>query len=90
MTTINCGKRRLVSYRYGWKIEAEKTKEKTGEKYWDEDRPAYPATLAQGFEMICERELQEHPTLTPEQLPVALRDAAGLVRKYWDEARRVA
>ena len=87
---INCGKRRIVSYTYGWKIEIEKTKEKSGERYWSEDRPAWPASLAQALEMVCERELKDSPDITIHQLPDALRTAYSAVHKYMEQARRAA
>ena len=90
MSIINCGKRRLVSYRYGWKIEISKTHLETDKKYWAEDSPAFPATLAQGLEMICERELKETPMMTPESLPDALKRAVAEVRKYMLEARALS
>jgi hypothetical protein len=91
---INCGKRRLVSYEYGWRIEIEKTKSEksalAGQKYWAEDSPAYPATLAQACEMVWERELKEMPDVDITHLPEALKTAAATVRKYMQCARQAA
>lgn len=58
---INCGKRRLKSYRYGWQIEIQATDKKTGVTEWREDRPAYPANLEQACEILCERTLADGP-----------------------------
>jgi len=88
---IHCGKRRIKSYRYGWKIEAQKLNKKTGEMYWEEDRPAWPATLAQACEMVAERELADHEgDIAPPELSGALRRAAGQVREYMRLAREAA
>lgn len=91
---ISCGKRRIVSYTYGWKIEIERVKgndaTKPGEKYWAEDSPAYPANLAQACEMVFERELKDMPDVDITHLPEALKTAAATVRKYMQCARQAA
>ena len=54
---INCGKRRLRSYTYGWMIEIQtipEKGEKKGQIVWVEDSPAYPASLSAGLEMVLE------------------------------------
>lgn len=86
---INCGKRRIVSYTYGWKLEIERVK-KSGEKYWAEDSPAYPSNLEQALEMVFERELKDSPDVGIHQLPEALKNAAAAVRKYAEMARKAA
>lgn len=91
---IECGKRRLVSDRFGWKIEIQKVfteKSKNhGQSYWDEDAPAYPATLAQACEMLAERILKESGTTTPNKLVNELRAATHAVHKYMEIARNSA
>jgi len=91
---INCGKRRLVSGRFGWKIEAQRVRGKEskspGEVYWAEDRPAYPASLAQACEMLCERIAKESDCDTPDGLVEAMRNAATEVRRYMEMARNAA
>jgi len=86
---IACGKRRLVSYRYGWKIEIEKTSGK-GKKHWTEDSPAYPANLAQALEMVAERELTDGPDTDINGLVDALKQASHAVRVYAKQAREAA
>jgi len=86
---INCGKRRIVSYPYGWRIDIVKVTKK-GEQVWREDSPAYPSSLAQACEMVLERELKEGPDVSINQLPEALKNAAGSVRKYMALARSAA
>lgn len=87
---INCGKRRIVSYTYGWKIEIERAKKDGGELYWSEDSPAYPSSLQQALEMVFERELKEGPDIALNQLVEELRAAALAVRKYMEQARKAA
>jgi len=88
---INCGKRRLVSDRFGWKIEIQhvygKDSKKAGETYWTEDRPAYPANLPQACEMLCERIAKESEGDTPDGLVKALKDAAIEVKQYMETAK---
>lgn len=87
---IECGNRRLVSYRYGWRIEV-KTEVRegpnAGKVRWVEDRPAYPANLTQACEVLCERALTDNPDMTISQLPDALKRAASAVRRYMESAR---
>jgi len=85
---ILCGKRRLVSYVYGWRIEIQHAGKK-GIR-WKEDAPAYPATLAQACEMVLERELTDGPDITIAELPEALKNAAHTVREYLKLARQAA
>lgn len=87
---INCGNRRIVSYKYGWKIEIQKRHKETRKLYWDEDRPAYPATLAQALEMVFERMVKEEGEIAPSELLRTLRDASGQVRHYMELARQAA
>lgn len=87
---INCGKRRLISYAYGWKIEIQKAKKEGGELYWTEDSPAWPASLEQACQMVCERELKDMPDIPIGDLKQSLQTAAGLVSKYMTQARRAA
>ena len=87
---IDCGRRRLVSERYGWKIEIQHLNKKTGVLDWREDRPAYPSSLAQALEMLCERVLTDGPDLTITELPEALKTAAREVRRYMELARAAA
>jgi hypothetical protein len=87
---IDCGKRRLVSDRWGWKIEIRHINQKTGATEWREDRPAYPSSLAQALEALCERILTDGPDLTITQLPDALKTAAREVRHYMELARAAA
>lgn len=84
---INAGNRRLVSSRFGWRIEVKAVNQKTGAERWVEDRPAYPSSLAQACEMLCERVLTDGPDLTIDQLPGALRNAEKEVRRYMQLAR---
>jgi len=85
---IGCGKRRIVSYTYGWKIEIEKEKSEkskdVGEVHWVEDSPAYPATLAQALGMVRERILKDMPDTDIADLPEALKAASEAVQKYMD------
>ena len=87
---INCGKRRLVSYRYGWKIEASKTNQYTGEQYWTADHPAWPASLEDALQAICLRELADMQDITIDGLPDALKSAVATVRRYLEQARSAA
>jgi len=91
---INCGNRRLVSDRFGWKIEIQHTygkdSKKAGETYWTEDRPAYPANLPQACEMLCERIAKESDDDTPDGLVEAMKNAAAEVRQYMEMARNCA
>lgn len=86
---IQCGKRRLCSYAYGWRIEIQHVT-KSGAIVYREDRPAYPASLAQACENLLERELADGPDLTIDQLPEALKTATATVRKYLQQAREAA
>lgn len=87
---ITCGNRRLVSYRYGWKIEILAHRKKTGETYWAEDRPAYPASLAQACEMLLERVIADGQDMTIDALPGALKTAAHEIKRYMELARKAA
>lgn len=87
---IPCGKRRLVSYRYGWMIQIQRHNKITDEMEWREDRPAYPANLAQACEMLCERVLTDADTCEPDDLVDALRNAARDVKACFAEARAAA
>lgn len=90
---IMCGKRRLVSYRYGWLIEIQQevqSGENKGQIAWREDRPAYPASLTDALETLCERELVDGGDITLDQLPEALKQASSTVRKYMTLARAAA
>jgi len=86
---INCGKRRLISYQYGWRIEIEHTSQK-GVVSWREDFNPYPASLADACESLLEREFNAGPDITMDQLPEALKTAASTVRKYMELARTAA
>jgi len=61
-----------------------------GDVYWAEDRPAYPASLAQACEMLCERIAKESDGDTPDGLVDAMRNAATEVRRYMEMARNAA
>lgn len=90
---IDCGNRRLVSDRYGWMIQIKRTikkGERAGETEWREDRPAYPATLSQGCQMLAERILKESDTVTPDGMVEALQNAVHQVNRYMEMARRAA
>ena len=90
---ISCGPRRLVSDRFGWKIEIQHIPAKgtkAGQIEWKEDRPAYPATLSQALEMVCERELQDQGDMAVTDLADALKRAAHNVREYMMKARMSA
>lgn len=86
---IDCGNRRLVSNRFGWKIEI-LAETKKGEKVWREDRPAYPASLAAACETLCERILTDGGDCTIAELPERLILAASAVRRYMECARKAA
>lgn len=90
---ISCGKRQLVSYTHGWKIEIKKVNQKTQKTYWVEDRPAYPASLAHALEIVCEREMIDAAGDGPVSLDVLssmLKQASTRVRKYMELARSAA
>lgn len=88
---IQCGKdRRIKSYRYGWMIERHVQNEKTGEWRWVEDRPAYPATLAQALVMVQERILREGGDCDAAELPERLKLAHSALLKYAEKARQAA
>lgn len=75
---ITVGRRRMVFHQYGWRIEIQKTSEKgksEGQIYWMEDRPAYPATLAHGLEMLLERTLTDGESIDIKDFPDAIRKA---------------
>jgi len=88
---ILCGNRRIVTDRYGYAIQVRHVYEKgkkAGQEYWNEDRPAYPATLAQAFQMVFLRELQDGEDIKVEDLPVALHEAADRVNSYLEEFKK--
>ena len=75
---ITCGNRRLVSDRFGWTIQQVHVPAKgryAGEDVWLEDRPAYPATLERGLEMLLERIIKEAPDTDIEGLAETVRVA---------------
>ena len=86
---IECGKRRLVSERFCWKIEILHTSKK-GKKSWKEDRPAYPATLAQALEMVYEREIRDMGDMACTDVVDACKSAYHAVRQYAQLARESA
>ena len=86
---IECGKRRLCGQRFGWKIEILHTSKK-GEQSWQEDRPAYPASLSQALEMVLEREVKDQGDMTVHELPDALKRASHAVHEYMERARKAA
>jgi len=87
---IDCGKRRLVSYRYGWMIQIRRKHKKTGEIRWREDPPAYPASLSQACQMMAERIFSDGDDITPDQIPAALKAAVHKVHLYMEQARKLA
>jgi hypothetical protein len=82
--------RRLRSYRYGWIIEQRQQKEKTGEFYYKEDSPAFPASLAQAFEMVLERIFKESGDCDISEVPARLQAACRALKEYAEKARRAA
>jgi hypothetical protein len=75
---ISVGDRRMVSDRFGWKIEKSHVPKKgahAGETVWAEDRPAYPATLTRGLELLLERILKEAPDTDIGGLVQTIRSA---------------
>jgi len=83
---VNCGKRRLISYRYGWQIQREylvNKKDGTEKLEWREDRPAWPPNLAQGFAMIAERELKDMGEMDITDIPIACQLATEKIHKYF-------
>jgi len=82
--------RRLRSYRYGWIIERRQKNEKTGEDYWSDDSPAFPASLAQAFETVLERVLVESGDCDISEVPAKLQAAYRALREYTEKARRAA
>lgn len=87
---IQCGpNRRIVRYRYGWRIERLATRK--GKPDWKEDAPAYPATLAHGFEMIAERIWADDGggTIAPNELPAELAHAVAALEDYAARARKI-
>ena len=90
---IDCGNRRIVSDRYGFKIELKhvpETGKSAGIISWVEDRPAYPATLADAFEEILLRELRDQGDMALSEVPDALREAYEAVIQYSDRVRDAA
>ena len=91
---VQCGKdRRISSYRYGWIIErrivATKGKNK-GQARWEEDRPAYAATLSRALEGVWERIVKESPDCDVEDLTQTLQAASHKVKQYTEQARLAA
>lgn len=84
---INCGSRRLVSYRYGWKIERERIHQESKARTWIEDSPAWPSTLASGLQIVAERILTDGPDLDVRDLAKACQETAHKVREYAAVAR---
>ena len=75
---ISIGDRRMVSDRFGWKIEIRHVPTKgahAGEDVWMEDRPAYPATLPRGLEMVLERMIKDAPDTAGGMLIETIRSA---------------
>jgi len=88
---INCGKRRIVPYTYGWKIEIKKVygedSKSAGDEYWGEDRPAYPVTLTQAILEVYDRELKEAADeIDLRELRSVLDAVEGRVKGYLSEA----
>jgi len=90
---ILCGRRRLVSDKFGWTIQIKKVGEagkRKGKTRWEPDRPAYPRNLAQGLEMIHEREVKDMGEISVTELTDALKAAYVTVKEYAKKAREVA
>jgi len=82
---INCGKRRICSHKYGWRVDKEtlvKKKNGTEVMKWAEDRPAHPATLSQAFNMIADRTLKDMGELDISEVPQACLLAQEKVNEY--------
>lgn len=91
---INIGNRRLVSHRYGWKIEIKKVRgddsANPGEEYWDEDRPAWPASLTQALEMVYERLLFDVEETDYKELSRHIVDAHRTLEDALERIREAA
>jgi hypothetical protein len=86
---INAGRRRLVSYRYGWRIEILHAHGKTGAQKWIEDPPAYPSSLACACEELFERALKESQDCEIFELSAVLKQTARDVREMFAESRNL-
>ena len=86
---IRAGIRRLVSYRYGWRIEILHTHGETGAQKWVEDRPAYPVSLACACEQLFERALKDGPDCEIYELSAVLAETARDVRHLFAESRQL-
>ncbi len=84
---IQCGPdRRILRYSYGWKLE------KRNERgIWREDRPAYPASLAQALEEMAERILADDQakTIEAKELAADLAHAVAALEDYAARARKI-
>jgi hypothetical protein len=87
---IDCGNYRLKSYRYGWIIQKKHLNKNSGLTEWRDDRPAYPASLADGCQIVAERIFTDGDDITPEEIPRALERAVHKVREFMQIARRSA
>lgn len=86
---IDCGpNRRIVWYRWGWRIDR-RIETKDGSIKWTEDAPAYPSNLAQAFENVAERILAESDDATPAELPALLLRLEVRLQRYFDQAREL-
>jgi len=75
---ITCGNRRLVSDRYGWTLQIHRegvSGKHAGKLVWVDDRPAHPASLTHGLQIIAERLLTDGPDVDITELADALRAA---------------
>lgn len=85
--------RRLKGYRYGWEIQQRRQRQSgknKGEWYWAEDRPAYPASLGQGLEMILMREIKDAGDCGVGDLPARVKLAIDAMRDGIQKARTIA
>jgi hypothetical protein len=88
---INCGRRRIVSDRYGFTIEIKtviQSGKREGQEEWKPDRPAYPATLPRALEVVYERTLADQTDeIDVTELCAACLRAVQCVHEYAREAR---
>lgn len=98
---INCGPRRIVRDRYGYKIEIRhvlgKDSKRAGEVIWKEDSPAFPASLSNALEVVYERTIADlverdensgDPEIDIRNLAAACEHAAQVVKDCARDVRR--
>lgn len=98
---VNCGDRRIKSYKYGWTIQSRhvigktqpisgKKSKRAGEITWRDEQPAYPSTLGQALEMVYERILKEtNKDIGISELAAACKKASDTVKAYSAEIRQL-